>query len=125
MSYDLPCVSYMALYIVSMHILNTNSRTSTHWKLNAESGKVQAAMAASGEGDSDGIFEDPLMSILTSKVTLDNGEWRLDARPVCSHDCQRREKQGQVDNNEETSTDKLSNDHNKCVYCLFMSSVKF
>ncbi len=84
---DLPCVSYMALYLVSMHIINTNSRTSTHWRLNSENGKVQVAVAAGGnshtvgEGDSEPSTEDPLMSILTSRITLENGEWKLEAEP--------------------------------------------
>lgn len=37
---DVPCLTYMALYILSFHILQSNSRTSTLWKLNAEEGKI-------------------------------------------------------------------------------------
>lgn len=37
---DVPCLTYMALYILSFHILQVNSRTSTHWKLNSEEGKI-------------------------------------------------------------------------------------
>ena len=95
MASDLPCGSYMALYIVSMHILNTNSRTSTHWKLDTDSGKVQAAALAADGGESIGATgsapDDPLLSLLTNKITLDNGEWRLESEePTCSDDsCQK------------------------------------
>ncbi|KAK6618478.1 hypothetical protein RUM43_013671 [Polyplax serrata] len=37
---DVPCLTYMALYILSFHVLQVNSRTSTHWKLNTEEGKI-------------------------------------------------------------------------------------
>ncbi|XP_060062483.1 uncharacterized protein LOC132543044 [Ylistrum balloti] len=76
MTYDLPSVSYMALYVVSMHIVSSNSRSSTganHWRLNADEGKVVQAE----ESDSDGFTEDGLMTILTRKVT-ENGEWRVE-----------------------------------------------
>ena len=71
-----------------MHIINSNSRTSTHWKLNSENGKVQTAMAAGGDSD----FEDPLMSILATRATFGNGEWRLDASQVCSENCHSKER---------------------------------
>ncbi|XP_033764152.1 uncharacterized protein LOC117345235 [Pecten maximus] len=76
MTYDLPSVSYMALYIVSMHIVSSNSRSSTganHWRLNADEGKVVQAE----ESENDGFLEDGLMTILTRKVT-ENGEWRVE-----------------------------------------------
>lgn len=75
-----------------MHIINSNSRTSTHWKLNSENGKVQTAMAAGGDSDLDGSFEDPLMSILATRATFGNGEWKLDASQVCSENCQTKER---------------------------------
>jgi len=80
MAADLPSVSYLALYIVSVHLMNTNSRTSTHWKLNRDSGKVEdvVAMAASGDPVS-GVADDPLLSLLASRVATPDGEWRLDA----------------------------------------------
>ena len=94
MAIDMPCASYLALYVVSMHILSTNSRTSTHhWKLNVAEDKVQAAPLASpdeaGEHLLDGIPVDPMLSILTNKVTL-NGEWKLDGEATCHEDCARR-----------------------------------
>ncbi len=98
MSCDLPCMSYVALYIVSMHIIHSNSRTSTHhWRLNVEEGKVQAAVADSsldnglpGYGD---VPDDPLLSILTNKVQLETGEWQLVGEPSCKdEECSRQEK---------------------------------
>ena len=89
---DMPSVSYMALYIISMHVINTNSRTSTHWKLNLEAGKVQTAVAAGGtDGGADDILAttDPLMNILTNKVSLGNGGWKLEAEDTCSENCQK------------------------------------
>lgn len=76
MTYDLPGVSYMALYIVSMHVVSSNSRTSTganHWRLNTDEGKVVQADGS----DSEGFEEDGLLNILTRKVT-ENGEWRVE-----------------------------------------------
>ena len=98
MSCDLPCMSYMALYIISMHIIHSNSRTSTHhWKLNLDEGKVMAAAGSEeGSGTGTGLFdvpEDPLLSLLTNKVT-NNGEWRLEAESTCKDDCRRNVNSG-------------------------------
>ena len=90
MSCDLPCMSYMALYMISLHIVHTNSRTSTHWKLNVDTGKVQTATAAAGTDEtSSDSMEDPLMSILTKKIPLNNGGWKLEAEQTCAEDCQK------------------------------------
>lgn len=73
MTYDLPGVSYMALYIVSMQIVSSNSRSSTgsnHWKLSTDEGKV---IQSSDHSD---VETDDLMNILTNKV-VENGEWRI------------------------------------------------
>jgi len=80
MAADLPSVSYLALYIVSLHLVNTNSRTSTHWKLNRDSGMVEdvVAMAASGDSGS-GLADDPLLSLLANRVETPDGEWKLEA----------------------------------------------
>lgn len=75
MTCDLPCVSYMALYIVSMHIVNSNSRSSTgsnHWRLNHEEGKVVPA-----DENDEKRTDDELMGILTLKV-VEDGEWRVE-----------------------------------------------
>lgn len=72
MTYDLPSVSYMALYIVSMQIVNSNSRSSAgsnHWKLSADEGRVIPGDHSDGDTDD-------LMNILTNKV-VENGEWRV------------------------------------------------
>lgn len=82
MAYDLPCMSYMAVYIISMHIIQTNSRTSTHWKLNMETGTVQTAAAADND-------DDPMLSILTNKIPLAQGGWKLQAEDTCNHECQK------------------------------------
>ena len=103
MPYDLPCISYMALYMISMHIVHTNSRTSTHWKLNVETGKVQTATAAAGSDDQGSeSIEDPLMSILTKKIPLYNGGWKLEAEQTCADDCPNNtdEKNESVSSNE-------------------------
>lgn len=87
---DLPSASYLALYIISVHVLHTNTRTSTHWKLNAVSGKVEAVPLAAGAADSswDGPT-DHLMTVLTSRIEMENGEWKLEAEPSCFENCQR------------------------------------
>ncbi|GFO26618.1 tetratricopeptide repeat protein 17-like [Plakobranchus ocellatus] len=52
---DMPCMSYMALYVISMHLVNSSSRSGTssqHWKLNVSAGKVEPAKASSNNTDS-------------------------------------------------------------------------
>ena len=85
MAADLPSVSYLALYIVSVHLVNTNSRTSTHWKLNRDSGRVEdvVAMAASGDAEST-VADDRLLNLLASRVATPEGEWRLEADSMSS-----------------------------------------
>lgn len=85
----------MALYIVSIHIIQSNSRTSNHhWKLDTDEGKV-IAMPNMVRDDNEKIEfgfvnDDPLLSILTNKITT-NGEWRLEGgEPSCSDDCSKR-----------------------------------
>ena len=73
-----------------MHIIQSNSRTSTHWKLNLEEGKVQSAVAAgAGMDDSHGSDDpasDPLLNILTNKIS-DSGEWKLSDQTSCGSQC--------------------------------------
>ena len=72
MTCDMPCMSYMALYIVSMHIVNSNSKSSVgsnHWKLNLDEGKVVQTEENGGNSDS-------VMNILTNKV-IENGQWKI------------------------------------------------
>ena len=91
MTYDLPCMSYMAMYIISVHILNSNSKSSVgadHWKLNLDEGKVLQAENEKTAGSSDS-HDDHLFSILTS-TRFENGEWRVDSQIECVH-CQHKE----------------------------------
>ncbi|KAH9504300.1 hypothetical protein Btru_064574 [Bulinus truncatus] len=98
MACDLPCMSYMALYVISMHIVNSNSRSSSshHWKLNLAAGKVEPAKTeasssskassnkydSSHNSSSDNLskeesevsVEDRMLDILTNKV-VSGGEW--------------------------------------------------
>lgn len=108
MSSDSPTVPFLALYIISMHIIQSNQRTSTHWKLSG--GRVIEASSAlvsdSSEDASDlnpgldsnnvGLAavtseSDPLLSILTNKVTFDGG-WKLDGEQACRN-CNRQRAQ--------------------------------
>lgn len=94
MAVDFPSATFLAFYIISVHVLHTNSRTSTHWKLNAQSGKVEVApMVAAGrlesemEGDGS-LFSDPLLNILVSShLSMKDGEWRIEANPGCYERC--------------------------------------
>lgn len=89
----LPSASYLALYIISVHVLHTNTRTSTHWRLNSLSGKVEAVpLAAAGGAAGDLTADDHLMTVLTSRIPLENGEWKLEAEPSCYENCQRLQK---------------------------------
>ena len=86
----------MALYIISMHVINSNSRTSQHWRLNLDEGKVQAAVADSESGHNHdpmdrGLGEnniDPVLNILTKKKTRNNGDWTVEMESVCT-DCEK------------------------------------
>ena len=93
-----------------MQIIHTNSRTSTHWKLNVESGKVQAAIAA----DTSQEPEDPLLSLLTNKVLLENGEWRLEGEePTCNDSCQKTKSHTRHEQKQEKNNTKKG-----CVNCV-------
>jgi Flp pilus assembly protein TadD len=99
-------MSYMALYIISMHIVNSNSRSGSsssnnHWKLNLSTGKVEPAKTEpetansrsnskqssttnseksskdSNNKYSEKSFEDRMTEILTNKVTNGDGEWTV------------------------------------------------
>ena len=98
--------TYMALYIVTVHVLHTSSRTSTHWRLNAQSGRVEAdpplaASGCSGEEEGDGPA-DPLMEMLVNnRVNVKDGEWRLTERAQsegarrCYDSCTQQQQQSQ------------------------------
>ena len=91
-------MSYMALYIISMQLIQTSSRTSNHWKLNLESGKVLSVSSfdSVGDGDADSdnqiesVPEDHLFDILTSRVQLDDGNWKLEREiNSCADNCKK------------------------------------
>lgn len=70
MTDGVPCLTYMALYILSFHILQSNSRTSNLWKLNAEEGKIVEGspfpkIVPISETQS---TEDPVFNIITSTI---------------------------------------------------------
>lgn len=72
---EVPCLTYMALYILSFHILQSNSRTSTLWKLNAEDGKIIEAshsfpnLVTTMRPSADNApVDDPIFNIITSTV---------------------------------------------------------
>lgn len=69
---EVPCITYLAFYVLSFHILHSNSKTSTLWKLNPDEGKIVEAsqfpriVSLSREvdtGDTDQIFH-----IITSTI---------------------------------------------------------
>ena len=107
MAYDIPCLSYITLYIISLHIINTNQRTSTHWKLNPDEGKVQATVADGSISDdffmTGSIGDDVLMNILTNKIIDENGDWKLDGENVCNDNCKNT-----ASKNEEGGYDKMN-----------------
>lgn len=114
----------MALYIISMHLIHTNSRSSTHWKLNLQSGKVQTAVAVAASredvtaGHPDDLADDHLFSILTSRVSMENGEWKLESGNVgsCTSECRQAKK------NVNKVRDKVNSDENsRFVFNSFVS----
>ena len=77
-------MSYMAMYIISVHIVNSNSKSSVganHWKLNIEEGKVLQADDETA-GNSKGSEDDHLFTILKNR-RVENGEWKVDSELEC------------------------------------------
>ncbi|XP_039296500.1 uncharacterized protein LOC111052074 [Nilaparvata lugens] len=76
---EIPCLTYMALYILSFHILQSNSRTSTLWKLNAEEGKIIEAShfpkLVTLSAQPEEVEEDPIFNIITSTVIHYGKTW--------------------------------------------------
>ncbi|CAC5413673.1 unnamed protein product [Mytilus coruscus] len=108
MTADLPGISYMALYIISLHIVNSNTRVgSNHWKLNVDEGKVVQA----SDEVSDSQNQDDFMNILTDKV-YENGKWKVDKRKKCSKCDQNKndekKKQDQKENQQPKEKQKSS-----------------
>lgn len=68
-------MSYMALYIISVHIVNSNSRSSSnHWKLNLSAGRVEPATEERADGD-----DDKVLSILTANKAVKDGKWTVES----------------------------------------------
>lgn len=90
---EVPCITYMALYILSFHILQSNSRTSNLWKLNIEEDKIVEAShfprivtlaGMSNEHVTDG---DQIFNIITS--TIHYGKtWTKQSLEYYCTDCQ-------------------------------------
>lgn len=68
---DVPCITYMALYILSLHVIQTNTRASTGWRLDLEEGKiVQTTVYPNAFGPQS--TEDLIFDIITSTVHVGN-----------------------------------------------------
>jgi len=85
-----PCITYMALYILTFHILQTNSRTSTFWKLNVEDGKIievnQFPSVVTSVLPNENN-DDPIFNIITSTVHYGKSWTKRSAENYCT-DCQ-------------------------------------
>ncbi|XP_071945507.1 uncharacterized protein [Antedon mediterranea] len=66
MGCDLPCVTYLALYILSSSIISTNTRSATHWRLVNRDG-VALVEPVTDEAPMSVNSEDPVLSILAQK----------------------------------------------------------
>ncbi|XP_047111478.1 uncharacterized protein LOC124788289 [Schistocerca piceifrons] len=91
---DVPCLTYMALYILSFHVLQSNSRTSTLWKLNAEEGKIMEASHFPGivtlpdvNSDSRIADSDRIFNIITSTIHFGKS-WTKQSMEYYCTDCQ-------------------------------------
>lgn len=85
-------MSYMAMYIISVHIVNSNSRSSVganHWKLSIEEGKVLQADDGNLARKSVNADDDTLFRILTNK-RIEDGQWLVDNEHECMN-CQEME----------------------------------
>ncbi|CAH0384003.1 unnamed protein product [Bemisia tabaci] len=67
---EVPCITFLAVYILSINIIQTNSRSSTLWKLSVEDEKIIEASCASNAASSRNSlpFDDPIFNIITSTV---------------------------------------------------------
>ncbi|GLV44495.1 super sex combs [Carabus blaptoides fortunei] len=91
----MPYVTIFAFYVLSFHILSTNSRTSTLWKLNSDENKIVEAspfhqVVTLPGGISDGQFvteDDPIFNIITSTVHFGQSWTKQSVEYYCT-DCQ-------------------------------------
>uniref|UniRef100_A0A1B6D116 Uncharacterized protein n=1 Tax=Clastoptera arizonana TaxID=38151 RepID=A0A1B6D116_9HEMI len=87
---DLPCIPFVALYMLTFHIIQTNSRTATFWKLNAENGKIIEAShfpsLVTTISPNENI-DDPIFNIITSTVHFGKTWTKRSVENYCT-DCQ-------------------------------------
>lgn len=94
--FDPSYISYITIYLVTVHISSINSRTSTHWRLNEEAGEVRPVVGSDADLSSRFAAEvlatdqelvdesDKVMNILSlPRKTLDRGldDWILFVGP--------------------------------------------
>ena len=69
MALDLPCITYMAFYVVSVGVVTSNTRSATHWKLQQENGELMVRPVI--EDPVKVASEDPILSILAQNYGFD------------------------------------------------------
>ena len=80
---DVPCITYMALYILSLHVIQSNSRGSTGWRLDPEGGKiVQTTIFPNAFGPQS--TEDLIFDIITSTVHVGNAWTKTASGSMCT-----------------------------------------
>ncbi|XP_059470213.1 tetratricopeptide repeat protein 17-like [Neocloeon triangulifer] len=80
---EMPCVTFLALYILSFHVLHINSKTSTYWKL-TEDGKIEPSPVQLPGLAADSAFEeDEVFNIITSTVRLGTMWSKRDEEHIC------------------------------------------
>ncbi|XP_033113599.1 tetratricopeptide repeat protein 17-like [Anneissia japonica] len=67
MGCDIPCVTYVALYILSSSIISTNTRSATHWRLVNRDGVALVEPVIDEVPTMSVNSEDPVLSILAQK----------------------------------------------------------
>ncbi|XP_052128921.1 uncharacterized protein LOC113213270 [Frankliniella occidentalis] len=79
---DVPCITYMALYILSLHVIQSNSRASTGWRLDPEEGKiVQTTIYPNAFGPQS--TEDLIFDIISSTVHVGNTWTKTASGSLC------------------------------------------
>lgn len=84
---DVPYLTYMAVYVLSFHVLQSNSRTSTLWKLNPEEGKIVEGKLVGTVVQPSETTEDPVFSIITSTIHYGKS-WVKRSEDTFSENCQ-------------------------------------
>ncbi|KAK3927930.1 Tetratricopeptide repeat protein 17 [Frankliniella fusca] len=103
---DVPCITYMALYILSLHVIQSNSRASTGWRLDPEEGKiVQTTIYPNAFGPQS--TEDLIFDIISSTVHVGNTWTKTAAGSLC--------KECHLTNNSEIGLNNVSNRNNNAT----------